>query len=535
MKKLLLFACLLTAISWQVKGSSVQTPCRVDGYYRNHWYWTGDICENCTYFNNNCQTTIDYDYSACYRRLGPPPCGGANRVSTNTTFFNLRERMPETNPTVNLRGGLMTPVSITNADMQALFDAGKVHYDYVFKHTTSFSMNIGTADDTNPQTWTLPSNLLTMVATTSLEHFIEPSEVTPAAAQEPDATHVSKSTSVDDDGNNLIRYSHYDLGIDPDDDLYDLGTTFVNSTNQVVDFGEAAHVYADAPFDLGDDFITEETEYDDEDELPKTVYSRHVVVDAFGTINNPFGSGTFDCLRMSVAVTENRYETDLNTPSTTITNYFVGWIAQNGFRFFAQKPAVSSSGTVTLNGGFEMNRVTSEAILDVELLRFEGTATEEGNVLTWTTANEKNNAGFEIERSTDGQKFEKIGFVKGNGTTKDKKNYSFSDKTPLSKTVYYRLQQVDFDGSKVHSNVISIEPNYVGKGLKVYPNPTNGHEITLEIPENTEGVQVINSLGQVVFNQKVENMKTLKMDTNQWANGIYFIKTAKENIKLIKN
>ena len=178
------------------------------------------------------------------------------------------------------------------------------------------------------------------------------------------------------------------------------------------------------------------------------------------------------------------------------------------------------------------------AVLDVELLDFQGIAKDKGVDLAWTTANEKTNAGFDIERSADGQKFEKIGFVKGNGTTKDKKNYSFIDKTPLSKTAYYRLQQVDFDGSKVSSNVISIEPKSSKGTLKVYPNPSSDNRISIEFPsiDRAEEIQIsiVNVLGQVVLQQKTNTNTPLSIDLTNWAKGVYFVKWENELVKFIK-
>jgi hypothetical protein len=152
-----------------------------------------------------------------------------------------------------------------------------------------------------------------------------------------------------------------------------------------------------------------------------------------------------------------------------------------------------------------------------------------------------------------GQTFEKIGFVKGNGTTNVQKSYNFTDNAPLSggsslnsNLSYYRLRQVDFDGSSVTSNVISIAPKSPKGTLKVYPNPTSDNQITLELGENmarrdipntfgTEEVSVINSLGQTVFQQKTLGQNNLQLNVSTWAKGVYFIKAAGETVKFVKN
>ena len=65
--------------------------------------------------------------------------------------------------------------------------------------------------------------------------------------------------------------------------------------------------------------------------------------------------------------------------------------------------------------------------LPVELTSFDATADQDRVVLAWNTATETNNAGFEIERSRDGQVFKKIGFVSGTGTTQEEQWYQYED------------------------------------------------------------------------------------------------------------
>jgi Secretion system C-terminal sorting domain len=202
------------------------------------------------------------------------------------------------------------------------------------------------------------------------------------------------------------------------------------------------------------------------------------------------------------------------------------------------EPATSD---YNLYKSFNVRAFGSLAPLSVELLDFKGQSTEEGNLLTWTTASEKNNAGFDIETSADGVRFEKIGFVKGNGTANGKNTYNFLDKSPLwgLGAAYYRLQQTDFDGTKKASSIVSIQKNAASKTLKVYPNPTGQGEISVELANYTEGsLSVVNSIGQTVFQQKIAALKgesRLKIDISNWSSGVYFIKSGQEVVKFFKN
>ncbi len=460
-----------------------------------------------------------------------PNQGGAsgqvlkNLTVTNRAYFNLREAPPRTQ--LNVRSA--TPTSVTEQDMLNLMGIGRVEHNFAYLTSRSVSMNIGIADNVNAQTWVLPNTAtLTTPDADVTYNFIAPASVTPAAAQIAGATHVRRTTFVNDENNTVTFYKHFKMVAA--DELEELGASFVEN-GVAYDYDEPAQIYADAPLDLGDVFQTSVTSYDDEDPYPRTTAVCDVVVDGFGSITTPFGN-TYQCLRLSMTRVQT-LQTDAMT-STSETDYVVAWVTREGFRFYATKPTQNASGMTTLT---KLDMYYFEnATLEVELLTFEGKTKQNAVDLTWTTANEKNNAGFEIERSTDGKAFEKIGFVKGNGTTNIKQSYNFTDNSPLSILTYYRLGQVDFDRTRVTSNTISIAPQSSKVKLKVYPNPTSDNQITVDFTENTEGVSVVNLLGQTVFQQKTIGQNRLQLDISTWAKGVYFVKTTEntEGVKFVK-
>ena len=106
-------------------------------------------------------------------------------------------------------------------------------------------------------------------------------------------------------------------------------------------------------------------------------------------------------------------------------------------------------------GGGGVFRSVTPANIPVELLSFNGFVVDNIVKLEWYTATEINNKGFEIERSLNEKtNWQKIGFVEGNGTTTDKKSYSFVDKSISIGTYFYRLKQIDFDGSYHYSKLL---------------------------------------------------------------------------------
>jgi hypothetical protein len=126
-----------------------------------------------------------------------------------------------------------------------------------------------------------------------------------------------------------------------------------------------------------------------------------------------------------------------------------------------------------------------------------------GNVeLNWQTATEVNNQGFEIERRTETSEFRTIGFVEGNGTTTEPRSYSYLDKTVEQGVTYYRLKQIDFDGTYAYSDVVEV--NATGPLSfdlsQNYPNPFNPSTIIkYSIPESGNvKLSVYNLVGEEV-------------------------------------
>lgn len=86
-----------------------------------------------------------------------------------------------------------------------------------------------------------------------------------------------------------------------------------------------------------------------------------------------------------------------------------------------------------------------------------------GVMLEWSTQEEENNAMFIIEKSLDGFQFTKVGMVEGSGNSEEAKKYSFLDIMARNNKLFYRLKQMDFDGSFSYSEIISItkqQPNH---------------------------------------------------------------------------
>lgn len=119
------------------------------------------------------------------------------------------------------------------------------------------------------------------------------------------------------------------------------------------------------------------------------------------------------------------------------------------------------------------NDMTLESLaLPVELINFEAVNDLPHIHLYWTTATELNNAYFEVHRSQDGTKWTLIGEVDGHGTTNQAQYYQFADASATGGTWYYRLKQVDYDGTFEYSEIVwVVNENADQLHVNIYPNP----------------------------------------------------------------
>lgn len=114
--------------------------------------------------------------------------------------------------------------------------------------------------------------------------------------------------------------------------------------------------------------------------------------------------------------------------------------------------------------------------LPVTFVTFTGRQVDNSIVLEWATMSESNNDYFEIERSIDGVNFVTVGYVDGAGNSNSLLNYQFADNAPEQGQLYYRLSQVDFDGTREYADKI-VTVLYAGDDfdqLTIVPNPTHG-------------------------------------------------------------
>ena len=196
--------------------------------------------------------------------------------------------------------------------------------------------------------------------------------------------------------------------------------------------------------------------------------------------------------------------------------------------------STSSNGSITVNGvsnfsPFTFGSNSNNNSLPVELLHFTAQKAKGHVDLKWATASETNNRHFIVQKRMNGQ-WQAIGTVEGHGTATSQHSYSFADRDyRQGNTAYYRLKQVDFDGSFEYSEVQSVSSELAEAfRLNTYPNPVRDRLILTVNAVQPEKATVLirNALGQQVLShrislQKGKNLQALSL--NSLKSGPYFL------------
>lgn len=186
--------------------------------------------------------------------------------------------------------------------------------------------------------------------------------------------------------------------------------------------------------------------------------------------------------------------------------------------------------TVFAAFGSGLFKLFSPWFIPVELTSFTGKVVGDKIVLNWRTSTETNNRGFDIESSSDNKVFDKVGFVPGYGTTTESHSYSFSLNVNKSDKQYFRLRQIDFDGTSDYSNVVEVvSPTPFNYSISQnYPNPFNpSTKISFALPVDAKvKVSIYNALGQKITDLTDQQYSAGRYDLNFKAgnisSGLYF-------------
>ncbi len=181
------------------------------------------------------------------------------------------------------------------------------------------------------------------------------------------------------------------------------------------------------------------------------------------------------------------------------------------------------------------NGATCSSALPIELTQFDVALENDKIKIDWETASERNNNFFLVERSLDGISWDAIVEVKGAGNSATSVHYTEYDLLPILNQAYYRLKQVDYDGSFQYSWIREINSAKIStEEVKIYPNPAKNQITVLGF----DGLIVIKSVHGINVTKQVVitklNQKTQQIDISDLPSGTYFVYTKYATKKFIK-
>jgi hypothetical protein len=221
------------------------------------------------------------------------------------------------------------------------------------------------------------------------------------------------------------------------------------------------------------------------------------------------------------------------------------WTDEGGAGVFspAAPAGHATSGITSIANPTYFTLASVDNVLPIELKSFDATYKNDIVEIIWTTATEKNNAYFTVERSSNGLNYDSILSVKGAGDSKLILHYHEIDLNPLSGISYYRLRQTDYDGETKVSHVVRVENTGTkASSISVYPNPSaTGEDVFVKmVNDHSTAAQLVicNVAGLVFYSGEVDltvaiNIRDLRLTYNL-ERGVYLVKIVTAGLVDIK-
>jgi hypothetical protein len=219
------------------------------------------------------------------------------------------------------------------------------------------------------------------------------------------------------------------------------------------------------------------------------------------------------------------------------TKGYISHYISTGAKPYFDKAVPAAAAVGTVSNSYKLTRagltsfspyaVSSNpaAPLPVELVSFEAERTSNGVQCSWKTASEKNNSHFEVERSVNGHQFEKVGKVAGAGSLAGSHTYNLHDAKAPNHTLYYRLRQVDKDGTATYSPVAVVQgcSNCVAAQatLAVVPNP--GSTYVQVLASNGDAIPLFGTLYTVHGAARLHLAGATTLDLRDQPAGVYVL------------
>lgn len=194
-----------------------------------------------------------------------------------------------------------------------------------------------------------------------------------------------------------------------------------------------------------------------------TSYEARISTDDFSTFAS-IGSGTVTTTATNVTLSVS----SVVQAATTVKVRIYFWGASGATDLI-------SIGSAAING------TVQSPPLPVELVSFQGRSVANSVQLNWATASERFADRFVVQRSQNAAEFVEVGTLPAAGNTDGQRTYTLTDEQPTNGANYYRLKQIDQDGSVNYSKIIAVTVRADQPSIQVYPNPSDGRQFQLQV------------------------------------------------------
>lgn len=257
-----------------------------------------------------------------------------------------------------------------------------------------------------------------------------------------------------------------------------------------------------------------------------------------GGLNYNIENGLDHKLRVSWNAATSTITVSIMNNATTITYGTVSYSFNPLTVFGTNSPYFGFTGST---GGLSNNQTfcNPPVLLPVEMSDFNMNCDEGYVTLNWSTNSEHNNDYFKVERSRDGQVFEMMAIIDGAGNATGSNEYSWSDNDPATGLVYYKLSQVDFDGTEKVLNEISTNCSELS-GIQINSLTQSDGQMKLNLTNEVKGnytIELMECSGKVIAN----TTRMLESGTNelfftdvQVSKGIYFVRVGNSGASAVR-
>ncbi len=192
----------------------------------------------------------------------------------------------------------------------------------------------------------------------------------------------------------------------------------------------------------------------------------------------------------------------------------------------------------TILDNLRIGGIALSSSLPVELVSFTAEPKREAVWLSWRTATESGNDYFELQRLGNSGTWMALGRTRGYGTTHQPQQYQTVDNAPLAGTNYYRLRQVDLDGTATYSQIVEVTMGAALESpVQVFPNPSRDAVNFTGLPDRIDRLGLHDQQGRdlsatVTFRRQSDG--TLSVRLGNLEPGIYFLRADDRTVRLVK-